>query len=148
MTVPHRSGERRVIAVLFGVMFAAVADNQMISPLLPDMMAAFDVDIRLAGLLVSTYAIAAAVASFTLGPVSDLWGRRRLLLIGLAVFAVGTLLWGLATSYATMLVFRALTGAAAGTLSLNITAFIGDYFSYGRRGVAMGMVMSGYFAAL
>lgn len=61
MTVPHRSGERRVIAVLFGVMFAAVADNQMISPLLPDMMAAFDVDIRLAGLLVSTYAIAAAV---------------------------------------------------------------------------------------
>ena len=148
MTVPHRSGERRVIAVLFGVMFAAVADNQMISPLLPDMMAAFDVDIRLAGLLVSTYAIAAAVASFTLGPVSDLWGRRRLLLIGLAVFAVGTLLCGLATSYATMLVFRALTGAAAGTLSLNITAFIGDYFSYERRGVAMGMVMSGYFAAM
>ncbi|MEE2993786.1 MAG: MFS transporter [Gemmatimonadota bacterium] len=112
------------------------------------MMAAFDVGIRLAGLLVSTYAIAAAVASFTLGPVSDLWGRRRLLLIGLAVFAVGTLLWGLATSYATMLVFRALTGVAAGTLSLNFTAFIGDYFSYGRRGVAMGMVMSGYFAAL
>jgi len=32
MTVPHLSGERRAIAVLFGVMFAAVADNQMISP--------------------------------------------------------------------------------------------------------------------
>jgi hypothetical protein len=32
MTVPRLSGERRVIAVLFGVMFAAVADNQMISP--------------------------------------------------------------------------------------------------------------------
>ena len=137
-----------MVAVLFGVMCAAVADNQMISPLLPDMMKAFSVDVRLAGLLVSIYAVAAAVASFTLGPISDLWGRRRLLLIGLAVFTIGTFLCGMASTYEMMFLFRALTGAAAGTLSLNITAFIGDYFSYERRGMAMGIVMSGYFAAM
>ena len=148
MTETIRTGNNRLIAVLFGLLFVAVADNQMISPLLPDLMSAFDADAGQAGLLVSVYAIAAAVVSFAIGPLSDRTGRRRMLVSALIVFAAATLLCGLAWDYASMVAFRAVTGAAAGTLSLNITACIGDHFPYRRRGAAMGLVMSGYFAAM
>jgi len=148
MTETSREGNNRLIAVLFGVMFVAVADNQMISPLLPDLMADFAMGAGQAGLLVSVYAIAAAVVSFALGPLSDRTGRRKMLVAALIVFSAATLLCGLAWNYASLVAFRAVTGAAAGTLSLNITACIGDHFPYRRRGAAMGMVMSGYFAAM
>ena len=148
MTEASREGNHRLIAVLFGVMFVAVADNQMISPLLPDLMADFAMGAGQAGLLVSVYAIAAAVVSFALGPLSDRTGRRKMLVAALIVFSAATLLCGLAWNYASLVAFRAVTGAAAGTLSLNITACIGDHFPYRRRGAAMGMVMSGYFAAM
>lgn len=147
-TEASREGNNRLIAVLFGVMFVAVADNQMISPLLPDLMSAFDMGAGQAGLLVSVYAIAAAVVSFVLGPLSDRTGRRKMLIAALIVFTAATLLCGLAWNYASLVAFRAVTGAAAGTLSLNITACIGDHFPYRRRGAAMGLVMSGYFAAM
>lgn len=144
----ERRRDGRIIAVLFGTMFAAVADNQIISPLLPDIMDALGIGSEKAGFLVSVYAFAAAATSFILGPLSDRLGRKVLLVYGLAVFAVSTALCGTAWDYVSLLIFRALTGAAAGTLSLSITAFIGDYFPYERRGKVMGMVMSGYFAAM
>ena len=148
MTETSREGNNRLIVVLFGLMFVAVADNQMISPLLPDLMAAFGMGAGRAGLLVSVYAIAAAVVSFAIGPLSDRTGRRKMLIAGLIVFTAATLLCGLAWDYASLVAFRAVTGAAAGALSLNITACIGDHFPYRRRGAAMGLVMSGYFAAM
>ena len=148
MTDASREGNNRLIVVLFGLMFVAVADNQMISPLLPDLMAAFGMGAGRAGLLVSVYAIAAAVVSFAAGPLSDRTGRRRMLIAALIAFTVATLLCGLAWDYASLVAFRAVTGAAAGVLSLNITACIGDHFPYKRRGAAMGLVMSGYFAAM
>ena len=148
MTEASREGNNRLIVVLFGLMFVAVADNQMISPLLPDLMAAFGMGAGRAGLLVSVYAIAAAVVSFAIGPLSDRTGRRKMLIAALIVFTAATLLCGLAWDYASLVAFRAVTGAAAGALSLNITACIGDHFPYKRRGAAMGLVMSGYFAAM
>lgn len=148
MTDTSREGNNRLIVVLFGLMFVAVADNQMISPLLPDLMAAFVMGAGRAGLLVSVYAIAAAVVSFTIGPLSDRTGRRKMLIGALIVFTAATLLCGLAWDYASLVAFRAVTGAAAGVLSLNITACIGDHFPYKRRGAAMGLVMSGYFSAM
>ncbi len=148
MTDASREGNNRLIVVLFGLMFVAVADNQMISPLLPDLMAAFGMGAGRAGLLVSVYAIAAAVVSFAIGPLSDRTGRRKMLIGALIVFTAATLLCGLSWDYASLVAFRAVTGAAAGVLSLNITACIGDHFPYKRRGAAMGLVMSGYFAAM
>ena len=148
MTEPNQAGNNRLIGVLFGVMFVAVADNQMISPLLPDLMSVFSMDAGQAGLMVSVYAIAAAVVSFVIGPLSDTTGRRKMLVGALIVFTVSTVLCGVAWNYGALVAFRALTGAAAGTLSLNITACIGDHFPYKRRGAAMGLVMSGYFAAM
>ena len=128
--------DRRIIAVLFGTMFAAVADNQIISPLLPDIIDALHIGPERAGLLVSVYALGAAVTSILLGPLSDRWGRKMLLIYGLAVFAIATALCGTAWDFFSLLGFRALTGAAAGALSLGITAFVGDYFPYERRGAA------------
>ncbi|MBT5871940.1 MAG: MFS transporter [Candidatus Latescibacteria bacterium] len=144
-------GARRegpVTAVLFGTLFAAVADNQIISPLLPDILGELSIATERGGFLVSVYAFAAAGTSFFLGPLSDRVGRKALLMWGLATFALSTALCGAAWDFNSLLIFRGLTGGAAGAISLSITALVGDYFPYERRGRAMGIVMSGYFAAM
>lgn len=140
--------EGPVTAVLFGTLFAAVADNQIISPLLPDIIGELNIATEKGGFLVSVYAFAAAITSFVLGPLSDRVGRKSLLMWGLATFALSTALCGAAWDFNSLLLFRGLTGGAAGAISLSITALVGDYFPYERRGRAMGIVMSGYFAAM
>ena len=52
-----------VIANLFLLLFLGVADNQMIAALLPALVVSFRVSVKVAGLLVVTYSIAAAVGS-------------------------------------------------------------------------------------
>src|SRR6516162_4277382 len=77
-----------VIANLFLLLFLGVADNQMIAALLPALVVSFKVSVKVAGLLVVTYSVAAAVASFVSGSLSDHYGRRRFLLIGVLLFSL------------------------------------------------------------
>jgi predicted MFS family arabinose efflux permease len=71
-----------VIANLFFLLFLGLADNQMIAALLPSLVKSFGISLSTAGLLVVAYSLAAAVAAFLSGTLSDHYGRRRFLLAG------------------------------------------------------------------
>ena len=136
-----------VIANLFLLLFLGVADNQMIAALLPALVVSFRVSVKVAGLLVVTYSIAAAVASFVSGSLSDHYGRRRFLLIGVLLFALASGLASETRNFGQLLLARALTGLAAGTISTCSIAFAGDWFDYAVRGKAIGLISSAYFVA-
>jgi predicted MFS family arabinose efflux permease len=136
-----------VIASLFLLLFLGVADNQMIAALLPSLVGSLRVSLGVAGLLVVVYSAAAATAAFLSGMLSDHYGRRRFLLGGVLVFSLGSWAASLAGSFVELLLARALTGLAAGTLSTCSIAFAGDWFAYGVRGRAIGLISSAYFAA-
>src|SRR5215472_255028 len=136
-----------VIANLFLLLFLGVADNQMIAALLPALGISFKVSVKVAGLLVVTYSVAAAVASFVSGSLSDHYGRRRFLLIGVLLFALASGLASGTRNFEQLLVARALTGLAAGTMSTCSIAFAGDLFEYSVRGKAIGLISSAYFVA-
>ena len=93
------------------------------------------------------YSLAAAVAAFFSGTLSDHYGRRRFLLAGVAFFAVAS--WAAARSrtFNELMLARALTGLAAGTLSTCSITFAADWFPYNVRGRAIGLISSAYFAA-
>lgn len=137
------------MAVLFLVFFLGLSDNQMISPLLPLIATEFGIEPGDVGKLIgSSYATAAACSALLVGPASDRLGRRRFLLWASLLFALSLLAvvfirepWLLATA-------RFFTGLAAGIFSTCSIAYVGDYFPYERRGTAMSVVQSGYFAAL
>ncbi len=137
----------RVIANLFALLFLGLADNQTIAALLPALVKSFGIDVATAGLLVVVYALAAAVAAFFSGPLSDHYGRRRFLLAGAAFFALASWAAARSTTLHELLLARALTGLAAGTLSTCSVTFAADWFPYNVRGRAIGLISAAYFAA-
>ncbi len=136
-----------VMSNLFLLLFLGLADNQMIAVLLPSLVESFGISLSTAGLLVVVYSLAAAVAAFFSGTLSDHYGRRRFLLAGVAFFAVAS--WAAARSrtWNELIWARALTGLAAGTLSTCSVTFAADWFPYNVRGRAIGLISSAYFAA-
>ena len=94
------------------------------------------------GTLVSAYSLAVGIFALIIGPISDKIGRRRGLLAGCGVMCVALALHCNAFDYASLLSLRALAGVGGGALSGAAVSYIGDYFSYARRGWASGWVMS------
>jgi len=136
-----------VIANLFLLLFLGVADNQMIAALLPVFVRSLDVSVSLAGLLVVVYSAAAAAAAFGSGALSDHYGRRGFLLVGVAGFAIASWIASRTHNFGGLMAARALTGLAAGTISTCSIAYAGDSFAYEVRGRAIGLISSAYFAA-
>lgn len=136
-----------VIANLFLLLFLGLADNQMIAALLPALVKSFGISVSTAGLLVVVYSLAAAVAAFFSGTLSDHYGRRRFLLAGVAFFALASFAASRSRTLHELMLARALTGLAAGTLSTCSITFAADWFPYNVRGRAIGLISSAYFAA-
>lgn len=142
------SGSVFAIVLLFGILFLASADNQLLIPLLPRLSRDLSVTMEDLGHLFSIYALAAAIFNLILGPMSDRLGRVLFLRIGLGTFAVFALLAAQSDGYGSLLLIRAGTGVAAGLLSTCTASYIGDAFPYENRGRIMGFILSSYFAAL
>jgi len=136
-----------VIANLFLLLFLGLADNQMIAALLPSLVKSFGISLSTAGLLVVVYSLAAALASFLSGTLSDHFGRRRFLLAGGAFFALASFAASESRTLNELMLARAMTGLAAGTLSTCSITFAADWFAYNVRGRAIGLISSAYFAA-
>jgi predicted MFS family arabinose efflux permease len=138
----------KVVTCLFFVLFLGVADNQILSPLLPAIRTQFGKSSSEMGWLFTGYAFCAGISVLIWGPISDAFGRKRGLINGLMIFCVGSGLSFFSTSFHALLTARILTGMGASMLSLNTISYAGDYFPYVHRGWAMGSIFSSYFAAL
>jgi predicted MFS family arabinose efflux permease len=138
----------RVALILFGVLFIGVSDTQLIPPLLPLIAREFEKTPGGAGILVTGYAVAAAVFALFAGPVSDRIGRKRVLVGALALFAVASFATYYVHAFTILLATRMLTGLAAGALSTCALSFAADEYVYAERGRAMGIISMAYFMAL
>src|SRR5512139_1724342 len=140
--------EIRIVACLFLVLFIGVADNQILSPLLPAIRAQFARSSSEMGYLFSGYSFCAGLSVLLWGPLSDAFGRKPGLLCGLFVFALGSILSFVSAGFPMLLAGRIITGMGASMLSLNAISYAADFFPYSTRGWAMGSILSSYFAAL
>jgi multidrug resistance protein len=145
------SGERRfqwtVALILFGVLFLGVSDTQLVAPLLPLIALDLGTTPGHAGIIVTTYSLAAAAFALFVGPLSDRVGRKKVLVSGLALFTIASFLTYHVSTFNALVILRAMTGLAAGTLSTSALSFAGDYYPYEQRGRAMGILSMGYFVA-
>lgn len=81
-------------------------------------------DPALIGLAMGAYGLTQALMQMPLGLASDRFGRKRVIVLGLAVFALGSGIAALATSVEWLLVGRAVQGA--GAISAAVTALLAD----------------------
>ena len=114
----------------------------MLGPLLVALAHAFQTSVAIVGQLAAATAITWGITAPLAGPVSDVYGRRRILLIGLLLMALGTLGGVLAWNYRALLTCRLLTGVGAATVTPNSLAALAEVLPPTGRGKAIGWVLS------
>ncbi|HEX2102204.1 MAG TPA: MDR family MFS transporter [Solirubrobacteraceae bacterium] len=92
--------------------------------------------------VVSSFLVAATVTVPLYGKLSDLYGRRRMFVVAISIFLVGSALCGAAQSMGQLVAFRALQGIGAGGLLPLSQAAIADLFSPRERGRYQGYIGS------
>jgi EmrB/QacA subfamily drug resistance transporter len=92
--------------------------------------------------LFSVYVLAQAISIPVYGKVADLVGRKPVLLVGIAVFLVGSLLCGIGWSMGSLIVFRAIQGIGAGAIQPIGMTIVGDIYSMAERATVQGYIAS------
>src|SRR6266480_7049168 len=103
--------------ILFGVLFLGVSDTQLVAPLLPLIARDLGTSPGHAGIIVTTYSLAAAAFALIVGPLSDRIGRKKILISGLALFSLTSFFTYHVSSFGSLIILRTVTGLSAGTLS-------------------------------
>src|ERR1700750_1708741 len=128
---------RTVFGALFLALWLAAPDQTVVSTALPTMVA------ELGGLsylswVVTAYLLTSTVAGPLYGKFGDLYGRKIVLQVAIAVFLVGSALCGIAQNMLQLIVFRALEGAGGGGLIVITIAVIRDLIPPRERGRYQG----------
>src|SRR4029453_1547295 len=132
-----------LLLFLAAAIFLAMTVWLMLGPLLVELATVFRTSVAVTGQLTAATAITWALTAFLAGPVSDTYGRRRMLLTGLMLMVLGTLSSAVAWNYAALLACRCLTGGGAAMIPPNCFAAVADVFSPPeQRGKAMGWLFS------
>ncbi|MEU4320160.1 MDR family MFS transporter [Nocardia fluminea] len=88
--------------------------------------------------LFTSYLLAQAVTVPIYGALADTFGRKPVMLFGIAVFALGSLLCGLASSMLALIVFRAVQGIGAGAIQPTTMVIAGDLYTLAERATIQG----------
>jgi EmrB/QacA subfamily drug resistance transporter len=141
MPDPRSLGSRQKAAIMVAIMlglFLAALDQTIVGTALPRIVTDLAGN-NLYTWVVTVYLLASTVTVPVYGKLSDVYGRRPLLLIGVSLFLVGSALSGLSQSMAELIIFRGLQGLGAGAIFPIALAVIGDMFSPAERGRYQGL---------
>jgi EmrB/QacA subfamily drug resistance transporter len=123
--------------------FMAVLDASIVNVALPSMQTAFGFSTQTLQWVVSMYSLTFGGFLLLSGRAGDLFGRRRLYMIGLALFSLASLAGGLAPSGSWFIVARAIQGFGATLIAPTALALITTLFPEGpERNRAIGIVGS------
>ena len=89
--------------------------------------------------VVTIYLLTSTITVPFYGKLSDIYGRRPLLMIGVTLFLVGSALSGLSQNMFQLILFRGIQGVGAGALFPIALAVIGDLFTPAERGKYQGL---------
>jgi EmrB/QacA subfamily drug resistance transporter len=133
--------ERARLEVVFAIMlalFLGALDQTVVGVALPTIIG------QLGGADLYTWTVTAYLLTSTVtipiyGKLSDLYGRKPMLLIGITIFLTGSALSGLSQNMTELILFRAIQGLGAGSLFPIALAVIGDLFTPAERGKYQGL---------
>jgi EmrB/QacA subfamily drug resistance transporter len=152
-------GKQLVILFILSLTLAIIIiDTTIVSVALPTIQSSFAVSVNDLEWISSLYALIFGAFILTWGKLSDQYGRRRILMMGIGLFVTGSTITGLSNGLGIMLVGRAIQGFGAAmampsTLSILSVSFVGRAraLAFGIWGAtagatgAIGPILGGYF---
>lgn len=140
--------DRRTLVLLFAtlmiVMLLASLSQMVLSSALPTLVGELD-GVEHLSWVITAYLLASTVTMPIYGKVSDLVGRKPMLIVAVLLFVAGSVLGGLATDMTTLITARAVQGLGGGGLMVLSQAAIADVVPARDRGRYMG-ILGGVFA--
>lgn len=138
----HHLTLRNKLIIMISVMaslFLVALDQTIIATALGRIVEEFNAFDSLSW-IVTAYLLTTTVTVPIAGKLSDLFGRRIILLTGVAVFAVGSLMSGLAADVNQLVLWRAFQGIGGGIITANAFTIVGDLFAARERGKWQGLI--------
>src|SRR5437867_11129960 len=127
-----------LLSVSFGL-FMIMLDNTVVNVALPSIRKALDVSQTELEWVVVAYALTFATFMLTGGKLADYFGRRRLFVIGLAIFTASSLACGLAANAGFLIGARTVQGVGAAIMNPATLGIITATFPPRQRGMAIGI---------
>ncbi len=126
-----------LVAVCAGA-FMLLVDVTIVNVALPDMARQLHTTFPDLQWVIDLYALVLGALVLTIGSVADRFGRRRLYVIGLVVFAASSLACGLAPNVGLLIAARGVQGLGAAAMFATTMALISNSYSGRDRGLAFG----------
>ena len=92
--------------------------------------------------LFSAYLLGQAVTTPIYAKLSDVFGRKPILLLGIALFLLGSILCGIAWNMLALIIFRAVQGLGAGAVQPTAVTIVGDIYTVAERAKVQGYLAS------
>jgi EmrB/QacA subfamily drug resistance transporter len=125
-------------AVAFGL-FMIMLDNTIVNVALPSIQRSLHMSISSLEWIVTAYALTFAALLITGGKLGDLYGRRKMFMLGLVVFTLASLACGLAPNAGFLIGARAVQGVGAALMNPATLSIITTTFAPKERGQAIGI---------
>ncbi|MFL6330025.1 MAG: MFS transporter [Nitrososphaeraceae archaeon] len=133
----------KTILILSGTIVIFLYLNTAMSPALPSIQKDFDVSSSVASWVMTAYMVCGAVMTVIMGRLSDIVGAKKMLMIMMICFTVGTILAPFSPNISTLLAFRVLQGIAVASTPIS-TKLIRDQVPRTKFPIGMSIYLAAY----
>lgn len=130
--------QKAVLIILLSNVFIAFLGIGLIIPVMPSFMNIMHLTGETMGYLVAVFAATQLLVSPLAGRWVDQYGRKKIIIIGLFMFGVSELIFGLGTHVSALYLSRMLGGVSAAFIMPGVTAYLADVTTIEERPKAMG----------
>lgn len=136
-TTPQYGGMKQVFAVSLGL-FLVFLDSTIVNVSLHVIMKDYNIDLHLASWIINAFVLTLAICLITLGKLADIFGRIKLFLVGVIIFALSSFLCGIAPSIEILIASRVLQGIAGAMIIPTSMMLVRTAVPPEKTGLAMG----------
>jgi len=134
-----------LLVILSSIATMVMYVETMLIPAIPDLINDFNVSYGTSSWILTTYLISGAVATPIVGKLSDVYGKKKVLLLVMLIYAIGVSFAGFASNIYTLLLVRAIQGIGMGMFPIAF-GIIRDQFPREKISIGQGIISS-MFAA-